>query len=1031
MTEVGLSSCIGPVTSASTHGWRQCLYCQARSFKSPTDFIKHLREQHCSKEGGSFVCRYGYNGVCSSLPLEGVSDQDYEDHVLKHHAFTMFSKAGSGVVSKTQGNEREKKWGVFSSTQNIPAVLNDPRKGMKRDFFTRTWGETFVEVRDIPPHVALPQVTTKHVESYVRRLRKRQRLLSRLATVQAGKAQEAAEESSLQPSPRVSEQLPQEGVPAIFLSSSFNLEDPDTFYSVFSHVTATSISSNNSKVIQEKLFTHLETVEVDMSRQIAQKSSAFFDTMTYLNAQMEQLKLNHAAVSNLRRGISTLRKESVLEPIKILALPRRRENINTTRKKLEVMSTVREVQATIQVMLARQEFTAALDLISTTQDLLHTELSTIRSLKHLSSELSEHEKLIDKMVSADFTKYITEDLNRPLDDMHPLLEEDHLIAVVFGVLRLQKFDFLDNLKEEIYAAINATVKQVVVEAVSKVEADQDTVSVGDQARVLAITTWLTLLSTITARLNIIMARVKGITEVMEQTVQAGAGKTQPVMEGIQAASLVTMSNSDGGAMVDEAACGRVLAGLRKVLCDACDYAHDRCAKLLHARSRDHGLDKMTANEFLRLSRIIEEFVADTERVCGWKSISFRMGLQGQASRFVSRFHEERDARYKLNMKNERWRAVPAPADLQNLLDHISATGTLVSPPAALLGDSVGGGLGETTTTANNITTTTTTSNRSASYTTTTTNTHASFSSTPTTTTVSASTSASKPSSNTNSTTSITAVSVTNGSFDPSASTSSISSLIADVNGSGSGGGVVVEGEEYVVVGVCVVVVRLIVEYSECASTLRLAAQQLLTRLVDLLKRFNADSCRLLIEAGAVSLGLKTITTRNLALAWRSLQLLLTLMPRVSTHFSDLLGPEIVEKHIDLLINDYREHCGAIENKIVGVMSDTLERQLSTWEARSPVPSPSFNGILKAVTKLHETVSCILPPPQKYQLFEKITASLREKLRFHLVRLNVSSVGPQSWVVTSELTFYFNHLEGLGLSGVVSQEEFTIGLWPSR
>ncbi|KAK4307536.1 hypothetical protein Pmani_020683 [Petrolisthes manimaculis] len=986
MSEVGLSSCIGPVTPASTHGWRQCLYCQARSFKSPTDFIKHLREQHCSKEGGSFVCRYGYNGVCSSLPLEGVSDQDYEDHVLKHHAFTMFSKAGSGVVSKTQGNEREKKWGVFSSTQNIPSVLNDPRKGMKRDFFTKTWGETFVEVRDIPPHVALPQVTTKHVESYVRRLRKRQRLLARLATVQAGKDQEAAEESSLEPSPRVSEQLPQEGVPAIFLSSSFNLEDPETFYSVFSHVSATSISSKNSKVIQEKLFTHLETVEVDMSRQIARKSSAFFDTMTYLNAQMEQLKLNHAAVSNLRRGISTLRKESVLEPIKILALPRRRENINTTRKKLEVMSTVREVQATIQVMLARQEFTAALDLISTTQDLLHTELSTIRSLKHLSSELSEHEKLIDKMVSADFTKYITEDLNRPLDDMHPLLEEDHLIAVVFGVLRLQKFDFLDNLKEEIYAAINATVKQVVVEAVSKVEADQDTVSVGDQARVLAITTWLTLLSTITARLNIIMARVKGITEVMEQTVQAGAGKTQPVMEGIQAASLVTMSNSDGGAMVDEATCVRVLAGLRKVLCDSCDYAHDRCAKLLHARSRDHGLDKMTANEFLRLSRVIEEFVADTERVCGWKSISFRMGLQGQASRFVSRFHEERDARYKLNMKNERWRAVPAPADLQNLLDHISATGTLVSPPAALLGDGVGGGL------------------------------------------VSASTNASKPSSNTNS---ITGVSVTNGSFDPSASTSSISSLIADVNGSGSGGGVVVEGEEYVVVGVCVVVVRLIVEYSECASTLRLAAQQLLTRLVDLLKRFNADSCRLLIEAGAVSLGLKTITTRNLALAWRSLQLLLTLMPRVSTHFSDLLGPEIVEKHIDLLINDYREHCGAIENKIVGVMSDTLERQLSTWEARSPVPSPSFNGILKAVTKLHETVSVILPPPQKYQLFEKITASLREKLRFHLVRLNVSSVGPQSWVVTSELTFYFNHLEGLGLNGVVSQEEFTIGLWPSR
>lgn len=31
---------------------------------------------------------------------------------------------------------------------------------------------------------------------------------------------------------------------------------------------------------------------------------------------------------------------------------------------------------------------------------------------------------------------------------------------MFGVLRLQKFDFLDHLREEIYDAIKATVKQV-------------------------------------------------------------------------------------------------------------------------------------------------------------------------------------------------------------------------------------------------------------------------------------------------------------------------------------------------------------------------------------------------------------------------------------------------------------------------------------------------------------------------------------------------------------------------------------------
>ncbi|VDN17543.1 unnamed protein product [Gongylonema pulchrum] len=50
------------------------------------EFAQHLRRMHCTREGGSFICRYGSNGVCQSLPLEGVSDDDYEAHIRKCHA---------------------------------------------------------------------------------------------------------------------------------------------------------------------------------------------------------------------------------------------------------------------------------------------------------------------------------------------------------------------------------------------------------------------------------------------------------------------------------------------------------------------------------------------------------------------------------------------------------------------------------------------------------------------------------------------------------------------------------------------------------------------------------------------------------------------------------------------------------------------------------------------------------------------------------------------------------------------------------
>ena len=50
--------------------------------------------------------------------------------------------------------------------------------------------------------------------------------------------------------------------------------------------------------------------------------------------------------------------------------------------------------------------------------------------------------------------------------------------------------------------------QAVAEAVSEVEVDQETTSVADQARALSISAWLGLLATVTARLNIVISRIK-------------------------------------------------------------------------------------------------------------------------------------------------------------------------------------------------------------------------------------------------------------------------------------------------------------------------------------------------------------------------------------------------------------------------------------------------------------------------------------------------------------------------------------------
>lgn len=100
-------------------------------------YFSHLREKHCTREGGSFVCRYGDNGVCNSLPVEGVSDADYEHHVYKNHAYPLGVKLGNrlrklslnSMAKAEQQQTTEEKWTVYTTAQNLPAVLNDPSIG--------------------------------------------------------------------------------------------------------------------------------------------------------------------------------------------------------------------------------------------------------------------------------------------------------------------------------------------------------------------------------------------------------------------------------------------------------------------------------------------------------------------------------------------------------------------------------------------------------------------------------------------------------------------------------------------------------------------------------------------------------------------------------------------------------------------------------------------------------------------------------------------------------------------------------------
>ncbi len=103
------------------------------NIKNTRSIFSHLRSSHCSREGGSFVCLYGENHVCSSLPVEGISDADYEQHIYKHHVFVRnkyrrHKRQASTMSSVSDISTDNDKWNVYSASQNLAAVLNNPNK---------------------------------------------------------------------------------------------------------------------------------------------------------------------------------------------------------------------------------------------------------------------------------------------------------------------------------------------------------------------------------------------------------------------------------------------------------------------------------------------------------------------------------------------------------------------------------------------------------------------------------------------------------------------------------------------------------------------------------------------------------------------------------------------------------------------------------------------------------------------------------------------------------------------------------------
>ncbi|XP_029449520.1 vacuolar protein sorting-associated protein 54 isoform X4 [Rhinatrema bivittatum] len=793
------------------------------------------------------------------------------------------------------------------------------------------------------------------------------------------------------------------------MKPDFALEESLTFNAVlpWSHFSTAggkgSRDAASSKLLQEKLSHYLDIIEVNIAHQISLRSEAFFHAMTSQHELQDYLRKTSLAVKVLRDKIAQIDKVMCKGSLQILRLGQTRNNCVKVYNKLKLMATVHQTQPTVQLLLSTSEFVGALDLIATTQEVLQQELQGIHSFRHLGSQLCELEKLIDKMMIAEFSSYVRGDLNRPLEDGCQVLEEERLVSLVFGLLKQRKLNFFEIYGEEMMATAKNIIKQCVVNSVTQIE-EIDTevvVKLADQMRMMNFPQWFDLLQNIFSKFTVFLQRVKATLSVVRGVVLLVLDKNQKIRE-LEGSSFQKISGGEGhvdaelayltheGFFISDAfkegelstvtadTVAQRNASPSSEPCGSDSVSEPECTTD-SSSSKEHtsssttagGVEimisddvKLTDLELGKLANSIQELLYTASDVCHDRCVKFLMARAKDGflekltssefvalSRLVEAFvwdTEQVCGRRSVSLRG----ALQSQANkfvnrfheerktkLSLLLENERWKQADVPAEFQDLVDLITNGK-------------------------------------------------------------IALPEKKTGASEDRKPTDFL----------------IVEGQKYAVVGTVLLLMRIILEYCQCVDDIPSITTDMLTRLSDLLKYFNSRSCQLVLGAGALQVvGLKTITTKNLALASRCLQLIVHYIPIIRAHFEARMQPKQFSmlRHFDHITKDYHDHVAEISAKLVAIMDSLFDKLLSKYEVKAPVPSTYFRNICKQMAKMHEAIFDLLPEEQTQMLFLRINASYKLHLKRQLTHLNVvNDGGPQHGLVAADVAFYTGNIQAL-------------------
>ena len=567
---------------------------------------------------------------------------------------------------------------------NMTSILNDPTRRSKNydaDLFTRTWGSYFVPSPVLPNKDLPPDIPQKMFIPYLKYL---------IGPYKSYRAKEKEVNAIARARKKSTEHV---DIDPIFLDTYFKLSDPKTFEYVLpqsqfeskvlvqksnkTFVGNSGLPQRSTKLLQEKLSHCLDKVEIKLGEQVDVKSHKFFETIHSQERLNEDANLIRCNIQSVRIQLSAVDNGLNKQALQILQLHRLRQHYKQCHEKLVLISTVRQAQPTIQLLLSQSDFVGALDLITTTQEILHDELNGIKSFRHLDVQLCEMERMIYNMIEDDFVRFTLSTLTLDEKTFSEIEDDtDRIICVLFGLLRRKNVSFLQTYKDEANTMMKAKIKQIIAEHMSNISLDED-LRLDDQLRSLTPVNAVGLIENVFNAISTLLAKMSHTNKLIKCVITSAANRPVPeeIIESFTdhaKATLNSQRDPEVISLLSDSDFARMIAESNDVVVTSCEIAQSQCIKILTLRQQRNGSlnERVDQNIHIRLSRLVESFAFSCETITNRSSHPIRASLVGQSREVVKQFHSERLTNIKLLLENERWTSADVPADFQRMVENI-------------------------------------------------------------------------------------------------------------------------------------------------------------------------------------------------------------------------------------------------------------------------------------------------------------------------------------------------------------------------